>query len=64
MQIDIDKCKTCVPASTGESKFPLAAKGGVTEQRYCRGEKRFPVVVLVTTELDDPPAEKALLFLK
>ena len=53
-------CKS-FPASTGDSKFLLPAKGGTIEQRYCRGEKRFSTEVL---KLDKPPAEKALLLLK
>ena len=56
--------RACLPVSAGKSKFPFPAIGGIIELRYCRGEKRFPLAVLVTTELDEPPAEKALLFLK
>ena len=42
----------------------LPAKGRIIEQRFCRGEKKFDVAVLVTMELDEPQAEKALLVFK
>ena len=59
-------CNTCVPASAGEIKFPLPAKGESLSRNigYYRREKIFPIVVLVGMELNEPPAEKALLFLQ
>ena len=54
----LQMCKTCFPASTGESKFCLPANWGMIDQRCCKGKKTFPIVVLVTAELDDPPAKK------
>ena len=55
-------CKIYVPASTEESKFPPTTKWGIIKQRYYKVEKRFPIAVLVTTKLCEPPAEKALVF--